>query len=151
LRSFSYYGDHKLSGQMALENLASGARTAVCALALHDLELYTDADLMGALEVFNKSENYLEDGRKLIQPHTAVQRISGYFFFFGYAYATEVALRLGDSVSQERWDRFAWTMLRTQEENGSWWDTPAASYGDKWGTGFALLVLNRYLARADKR
>lgn len=149
--SFSYYGDHKISGQMALENLASGARTAVCALALHDRGLYTRDDLKGALEIFNNGENYLEEGRKLIQPHSASQKISGYFYYFGYVYITEIALLLGDDVPQSRWDRFAWPMIHWQEDDGSWWDTPAASYGDKWGTGFALIVLNRFLARQTGR
>lgn len=149
--SFAYYGNHEPQPRMALENLASGARTAVCALALHDVGEYGEVDLETGLQIFDVSENYLESGRKLIVPHSAVQRISGYFFFFGYAYATELALRLGSSVAQERWDRFAWTMIRTQEEDGSWWDTPAASYGDKWGTGFALQALNRYLLRTTGR
>ena len=149
--SFSYYGDHKISGQMALENLASGARTAVCALALHDLQAYTEKDLEDALRIWNVGENYLEEGRKLIQPHSASQKISGYFYYFGYVYITEIALRLGDKVPQSRWDRFAWPMIHWQEDDGSWWDTPAASYGDKWGTGFALIVLNRFLAREEAK
>ena len=147
--SFSYYGDHKQSSGMALESLGAGSRTVVCALTLHDLGVYDDDDLLQSLRVFDASENYLESGRKLIQPHSAVHKISGYFFFYGYAYATELAGRLGDAVEQSRWDRFAWTMLRTQEENGSWWDTPAGDYGDKWATGFALICLNRYLARSS--
>lgn len=147
--SFSYYGNHKQSTGMALENLGAGSRSVVCALALHDLGKYDDAALARSLEVFDNGENYLESGRKLIIPHSAEHKISGYFFFYGYAYATEVALRLGDAVDQARWDRFAWTMLRTQEENGSWWDTPAGDYGDKWGTGFALICLNRYLAHTE--
>ena len=56
----------------------------------------------------------------------------------------EFTSRMGDRVPSSRWERSAWTMIRTQEEDGCWWDTPAADYGDKWGTGFALLVLQRY-------
>ena len=119
-------------------------------MALHEAGAYDDDDLTRALEVFNEGENYLEDGRKLIQPHTAVHQISGYFFFYGYNYASELAERLGTSVPEVRWDRFAWTMVRTQEDNGAWWDTAAADYGDKWGTGFALSTLLRYLAWAEK-
>ena len=129
----------------SVNELSAGSRTVACVLALHDAGVYDLADLRRGLEVFDEGENYLEDGRKLIQPHTAVHQISGYFFFYGYCYAAELARRLGDEVGPERWDRFAWTMLRTQEEDGSWWDTAAADYGDKWGTGFALQVLGRYL------
>ncbi len=104
------------------------------------------------MQVFDVSENYLESGRKRIIPHRdAAHNISGYFFFFGYNYATEAAEILGDVVPQQRWDRFGWTMLRSQEANGSWWDTPAADYGDKWGTGFAVQTLQRFVRETRRR
>ncbi|MEM8681416.1 MAG: hypothetical protein AAGF97_18885, partial [Planctomycetota bacterium] len=119
--------------------------------ALHELGSASSPDLARSLEIFDNGENYLESGRKLIQPHSAVHQISGYFFFFGYNYATEVAQLLGDDVSQARWNRFAWTMIRTQEKEGCWWDTPAGHYGDKWGTGFALLTLGRFVDETNRR
>ena len=42
-------------------------------------------------------------------------------------------------------------MLRTQEKDGRWWDTAAADYGDKWGTGFAIQSLQRYVSEMEKR
>ena len=51
-----------------------------------------------------------------------------------------------DDVSRDRWDRMAWTMVRTQEDGGEWWDTAAADYGDKWGTGMAICVLQHSLS-----
>ncbi len=149
--SFVYSSAHENKAEGILANLGSGSRTISSALALYELGIYKQPALKKALQVFANGENYLEQGRKLIQPHSAVHKISGYFFFFGYNYATEVAAILGDDVEQERWDRFCWTMLRTQERNGSWWDTPAASYGDKWGTGFAIRVLQRYLDEMKNR
>ncbi|MHC4990189.1 MAG: prenyltransferase/squalene oxidase repeat-containing protein, partial [Planctomycetota bacterium] len=104
----------------SVNELSAGSRTVICALALHEAGVYAEADLLSALNVFNEGENYLEDGRKLIQPHTAVHQISGYFFFYGYNYASDLATRLGETVPAERWDRFAWTMVRTQEDNGAW-------------------------------
>ena len=135
----------------SVNELSAGSRTVVCALALDDADLFTSAQRVRSMEVFYEGENYLEDGRKLLQPHTAVHQISGNFFFYGYNYATELAERMGDEVSLEHWDRLAWTMIRTQEENGCWWDTAAADYGDKWGTGFALLTLGRYLDEVERR
>ncbi len=149
--SFVYSSSHEKRGQSILLNLGSGSRTISAALALFEMGLYEEADLKQAMTVFANGENYLEQGRKLIQPHSAVHQISGYFFFFGYNYATEVARILGDDVPQQRWDRLAWTMLRTQEKNGSWWDTAAADYGDKWGTGFAIMTLQRYLLEMERR
>ncbi len=133
-----------------VNELSAGGRTAVCTLALHDTGAATRDDLLSAVAVFDEGENYFEDGRKLIVPHSAVHQISGYFFFFGYNYVTELAERLGTDVSAERWQRFAWTMVRTQETDGSWWDTPAGHYGDKWGTGFALQVLQRCAPHVKK-
>lgn len=104
-----------------------------------------------AIKIFDDGENYLESGRKLITPHSAVHQISGYFFFFGYNYITEIAQLLADEVPTERWERFAWTMIRTQENDGRWWDTACADYGDKWGTGFAVLSLQRYLDEMERR
>lgn len=144
------YDARFLTSPGSVNELSAGSRTMACALALHDAGVFKQAELIRSLEIFDEGENYLEDGRKLIQPHTAVHQISGYFYFYGYNYATEAAVRLGDAVSPERWDRFAWTMIRTQEEEGCWWDTAAADYGDKWGTGFSLRVLQRYLEHVDR-
>ncbi len=131
--------------------LGGGARTMAATHALYKLGRYSTKDLQIGLRVFDDGENYLESGRKLIQPHSAPHQISGYFFFFGYNYATAGAEALGDAVTQERWDRFCWTMLRTQEKNGCWWDTAWADYGEKWGTGFAVRTLQRYLNETGRR
>ena len=149
--SFVYSSSHEKSGESILANLGSGSRTISSALALFEMGLYDREQLNQAMKVFANGENYLEQGRKLIQPHSAVHKISGYFFFFGYNYATEVATILEDEVDQKRWDRLAWTMLRTQEKYGGWWDTAAADYGDKWGTGFAIRSLQRYLREMERR
>ena len=127
--------------------LGGGARTMAATHALYELGRYSKKDLQIGLKVFDESENYLETGRKLIRPHTAPHQISGYFFFFGYNYATAGAEALGDDVTQERWDRFCWTMLRTQEENGCWWDTAWADYGEKWGNWICRAMFAALSAR----
>ncbi len=139
------------SGSAVLGNLGAGARTMSATVAMYELGNYTKEHLQQAMVVFDRGENYLESGRKLLQPHTAPQQISGYFFFFGYNYATQCAEILGDEVTQERWDRYCWTMLRTQEKDGRWWDTAWASYGEKWGTGFAVQSLQRYIKETEQR
>lgn len=131
--------------------LGGGARTMAATVAMFHLGKYEKDDLKIGMQVFDDGENYLESGRKLLQPHTAPHQISGYFFFFGYNYATAGAEVLGDDISQERWDRFSWTMLRTQEKDGKWWDTAWADYGEKWGTGFAVQTLHRYIRETERR
>lgn len=149
--SFHYDSRFFNSGQSALMNLGSGARTISNTVALYEIGHYSQQDLLAGMQVFDNGENYLEMGRKRIIPHSVVHQISGYFFFFGYNYATEAAELLGDIVPQRRWDRFGWTMLRTQEKDGRWWDTAAADYGDKWGTGFAVQSLQRYVREMKRR
>lgn len=149
--SFHYDSRFFNSGTSALASLGAGSRTIANTYAMYQLGNYSQDDLTAGMKVFEIGENYLEMGRKRIQPHSVVHQISGYFFFFGYNYATLTAELMGSSVSQERWDRLAWQMLRTQEPSGSWWDTAAADYGDKWGTGFALQSLQRYVREHNRR
>lgn len=151
--SFAYDSrfETEKSSHAVLGNLGAGSRTMSATVAMYELGVYHREHLRQAMVIFDKSENYLETGRKLLQPHAAPQQISGYFFFFGYNYATEAAVILGDEVNQARWDRFCWTMLRTQEADGRWWDTAWASYGEKWGTGFAVQTLQRYIAVTSNR
>ena len=149
--SFHYDSRFFHSGTSALANLGAGSRTISNTVALYKMGYYSRKDLVAGMKVFDNGENYLEMGRKRIQPHSVVHQISGYFFFFGYNYATQTCEILGDEVPQARWDRFGWTMLRTQEKDGSWWDTAAAGYGDKWGTGFAIQCLQRYVRETNRR
>lgn len=150
--SFLYDSRFILQGRPQLETLGSGARTISNSYALYKMGYFSRKDLVVAMKIFDVGENYLEAGRKRLIPHRdAPHQISGYFFFFGYNYATEVATILGDQISQKRWDRFGWTMLRTQEKDGRWWDTAAGQYGDKWGTGFALRCLQRFVNETKRR
>ena len=149
--SFHYDSRFFNSGTSALANLGSGSRTIANTYAMFQLGHFSQDDLQHGMKVFENGENYLEMGRKRITPHSVVHQISGYFFFFGYNYATQTAELLGYGVTQKRWDRLAWQMLRTQEDDGRWWDTAAADYGDKWGTGFALQSLQRYVRETRRR
>ena len=143
-RGGAVYDARFLNSPRSVNELSAASRTAAVVEALAETGDLEEGGLELALKVFDEGENWLEDGRKLIIPHTAVHQVSGYFFFYGYHYLSELLHRMGPSAPRERWERSAWTMVRTQEDDGSWWDTAAASYGDKWGTGFALLVLQRY-------
>lgn len=146
----SRFETHK-NGSPLKQGLGGGSRTMAATHAMFELGNYSKRDLKIGLQVFYDGENYLESGRKLLQPHTAPHQISGYFFFFGYNYATAGAEALGDEVSQAKWDRFGWTMLRTQEKDGKWWDTAWGDYGEKWGTGFAVQTLQRYIRETKRR
>ncbi len=149
--SFHYDSRFFNSGTSALANLGAGSRTIANTWAMFQMGQYSQDDLQRGMTVFENGENYLEMGRKRITPHSVVHQISGYFFFFGYNYATQTAELMGDTVTQDRWNRLGWQMLRTQEKDGRWWDTAAADYGDKWGTGFAIQSLQRYVRETRRR
>ncbi len=138
------YDARFINSPRSVNELSTAARTAAVTEALVEIGEYGQREMDRALEIFLEGENWLEHGRKLIQPHTAVHQVSGYFFFYGYFYLAEFMLRIDDDALLARWQRNAWAMIRTQDKDGSWWDTPAAGYGDMWGTGFAMLVLQAY-------
>jgi len=149
--SFVYSSTHVGRASSMLMNLGAGSRTAASAVTLFEEGIYTQDDLDLSMHVFRNGENYLEKGRKLIIPHSAPHAVSGYFFFFGYYYAAEVMKMQGDVPTQKQWDRHAWQMLRTQENDGRWWDTASGHYGEMWGTAFALMTLDRYLDATEPR
>ena len=144
---YGYY--LKDNARHALEELGAGGRTQVNALALHHFDnSFTPDDLVGRSEYFFKVVPYVEKiGNKRIVPHRdAPHNISGYFFYYGCYYAAEVMTYVGPKKpSAKNWPEMGRMMVRTQEKDGSWFDTMAYDYGHKWGTGFALQVLEQFL------
>ncbi|MFH1998605.1 MAG: prenyltransferase/squalene oxidase repeat-containing protein [Planctomycetota bacterium] len=143
------YGTHlKYVGSHALEDLSCCGRNQVCGLALHLFDgFFTRKDLLHASNHFLKTIDYIEvTGNKRLIPHKdAPQNISGYFLYYGCYYAGEVLAQLGDEAPDENWEHLARLILQHQEPEGGWWDTIFYDYGDKYGTGFALLCLIHYL------
>ncbi|MFO0985677.1 MAG: hypothetical protein U1E76_28730, partial [Planctomycetota bacterium] len=143
------YGTYlKYNGNHHLEDLSCGGRTQVCGLAEHLFDnSFTRADLIDRNRDYFKNIDYVEKiGNKRIIPHRdAPQNISGYFLYYGANYAAEAMTYLGGDAQESDWAHLAQMILRNQEKEGSWWDTICYDYGDKWGTGFAVLCLEHYL------
>lgn len=143
------YGAYlKYAGGHYLEELGCGGRTQVTGLALHRFDgFYTRDDLSDRSADYFKNVDYVaEIGNKRIIPHRdAPHNISGYFLYYGLYYGAEVMAEPGVEADPARWDKLARIVLDHQEGNGAWWDTICFGYGDKWGTGFALLCLERWL------
>ena len=143
------YGTYlKYAGGHYVEDLGHGGRTQVAGLALHRFDgSFTGADLADrSMDYFKNVDYVAEIGNKRIIPHRdAPHNISGYFLYYGLYYGAEVMAVLGKKTDPARWDKLARIVLEHQEGNGSWWDTMCFGYGDKWGTGFALLCLERWL------
>lgn len=145
--SFVYSADHIDRGGSMVRVLGAACRTLVCNLSLVEgRHALGEKDLKEGLDLLLRTAPYLECGRKRIIPHRdAPHDISGYFFFYGYHYAAETLALLPKGDRARYWDHIVPTILRTQEKSGSWWDALLYDYGDKWGTAFAVLTLERYL------
>ncbi len=71
----------------------------------------------------------------------------GGWYFYGNYYATLACYQAGNPYWQKWWTAISRELLRTQSPNGSWKNGESASYGEAFGTGFALQILqipNRY-------
>ena len=78
-------------------------------------------------------------------PHESHYAISGYFYLYGHAYAAYVLESLPEEEQSPLWDRLVDAVLVCQQPDGSFWDYPLYSYHKPYGTGFALIALNRAL------
>lgn len=143
----------KINGNWPLQKLGGGSRAVAGWSSLHAAgRRNRPEDLKRGIDLFLETEDYLEIGRKRMIPHRdAPHGISGYFFFYGYYYAAESVVRLPKTDQAAYWPSLAKGILRTQEENGSWWDTLGYDFGDKWGTAFAMLTLDYYLKNAGSQ
>lgn len=71
----------------------------------------------------------------------------GGWYFYGHYYATLACYQAGAPYWQKWWPAITRELLRTQSPNGCWRNGESASYGEAFGTGLALQILqipNRY-------
>ncbi|MEM7307004.1 MAG: prenyltransferase/squalene oxidase repeat-containing protein [Planctomycetota bacterium] len=117
-----------------------------------------------ALELFGekppKEDTQLESLRDLLVRHAGFQRaairrpipheswyaISGYFYLYGHAYAAYVIEEQPAPRQAELWPLLVDAVLVCRQPDGSFWDYPLYSYHKPYGTGFAVIALNRALA-----
>ncbi len=71
----------------------------------------------------------------------------GGWYFYGNYYATLACYQAGSPYWQKWWPSISKELLRTQSPNGCWRNGESQSYGEAFGTGLALQILqipNRY-------
>lgn len=77
-------------------------------------------------------------------PHEAWYNISGYFYLFGFYYASLVLdEKLPPAEQQRLFPPLARGVLYCREPDGKFWDYPLYNYHWHYGTAFALLALSR--------
>ena len=74
-------------------------------------------------------------------------QVAGYFYYFGHYYGAICLDQLPNDERAPYQAMLAKLMLDRQKKNGSWWDYPLYDYHQPYGTAFALMTLNRCVAK----
>lgn len=120
------------------------ARTPACLLALQDWgTAISEARMERALNDLEKHGRFLLIARKYPYPHEAWYQNSGYFCFYGYYYAAQLAELLPEAKRTVVNAQIASHLLPLQEPDGSWWDWQLFGYHKTYGTAFVLMTLGR--------
>ncbi|MGB7343639.1 MAG: hypothetical protein WBD20_05470, partial [Pirellulaceae bacterium] len=147
---FSYlYGEYLKYQPMRGINRPGGSlgRTQCCnaALRMWGDETITDNVIKNWLYRLYVRNGWLDIGRKRPVPHESWMQVAGYFYYFGHYYGAECLEMLPAEERAPYQAMLAKLMLDRQEKNGCWWDYPLYDYHRPYGTGFALLTLQRCL------
>lgn len=101
----------------------------------------SDQDVRDWLDRIITRGGWIEMSRKRPIPHEAWFQNSGYFFYYGQYYAAWCTLLLPEKERAFYRGHLAATLLRLQENDGSWWDFPLYDYHQPYGTAYALSSL----------
>lgn len=144
--AYVYATGHKWRPRVPINRPAGSlARSPGCnaATRVWGDDVITDEILIESLDRLIKRNGWLDIGRKRPVPHETHFAVSGYFYFFGHYYASEVIGMLPKEQQNEWKNKLARVMLDKQESDGSWWDYPLYNYHQAYGTGYALVTLSR--------
>ena len=144
--SFVYSYDHRYRPRYGINRPAGSlGRSQVCMAAMRKFgdERITDRLIEHWLHRLCLREGWFDIGRKRPIPHETHFSISGYFYYYGFYYATECLQMLHDDRQKNYIPHLARHILSKQEKDGSWWDYPLYDYHQPYGTGYALTTLSR--------
>ena len=144
--SFVYSFDHRLRPRSGINRPAGSlGRSQACMSAMRKFgdKRVTDELLAHWLHRLCLREGWLSIARKRPVPHDIHFSISGYFYYYGFYYATECLQMLPAEKQKELIPHLANHIMEKQEKDGSWWDYPLYDYHQAYGTGYALTTLTR--------
>lgn len=147
---FTYlYGEYLKNTPMRGINRPGGSlgRSQVCNLSLRlwGDEKITDNVLKTWLYRLYLRNGWLSIGRKRPIPHESWMQVAGYFYYYGHYYAGLCIDQLKPEDRPEYQQMLAKIITRHQEKNGCWWDYTLYNYHQQYGTGYALMTLQRCL------
>ena len=82
-------------------------------------------------------------GLRRPRPHESHYKVSGYFYLYGQQYAAMVLERMPKTDQKTYWPGVVKAVLKTRQQDGSYWDYPTYGYHKFYGTGYALIALSR--------
>ena len=144
--SFVYSYDHRYRPRYGINRPAGSlGRSQVCMAAMRKFgdKRITNELLEHWLHRLCLREGWFDIGRKRPIPHETHFSISGYFYYYGFYYATECLQMLPDDRQKIYIPHLARHIMSKQEKDGSWWDYPLYDYHQPYGTGYALTTLSR--------
>ena len=147
---FTYlYGEYLKNTPMLGINRPGGSlgRSQACNLSLRlwGDEKITDNVLKTWLYRLYLRNGWLSIGRKRPVPHEAWMQVAGYFYYYGHYYAGLCIDQLKPEDRAEYQQMLAKIITKHQEPNGCWWDYTLYNYHQQYGTGYALMTLQRCL------
>jgi hypothetical protein len=119
------------------------ARSQACnaTLRVFGESAVTDEVIIEWADRFLDREGFLSIGRKRPVPHETHFQISGYFYYYGIYYFSEVVALLPEELHAPYAKRLAALLIERQESDGSWWDYPLYDYHQPYGTGYSLMAM----------
>lgn len=144
--SFVYSFRHKYRPRTSINRPAGSlGRSQVCMAAMRKFgdQRVSDELISFWLHRLCLREGWFDIARKRPLPHETHFSISGYFYYYGFYYATECLQMLPSAQQQEFIPHLARHIIEKQEKDGSWWDYPLYDYHQAYGTGYALTTLSR--------
>ena len=155
-KDFSYlYGEYLRKQPMMGINRPGGSlgRSQACNIALRlwdgDKQI-TDNVIKHWLVRLYVRNGWLSIGRKRPVPHESWMGVAGYFYYYGHYYAGLNIEALPKKDRPPYQAMLAKILLRHQEKNGCWWDYTLYNYHRQYGTGFALMTLQRCMPEKIK-
>jgi len=110
----------------------------------------TDQNIVTGLEQLIRHHKFISLSRGRIYPHEAYYANSGYFFFYGHYYASDVIRQLPWDLREQWWPVICQKILETQEADGSMWDYAFFTYHRIYGTAWSISVLAKALADGEE-
>lgn len=144
--AYVYSFDHRYRPRVDINRPAGSlARSQACSAALRYFgdEAVTDSILETWLERFVTRNGWIDIARKRPIPHETHFRNSGYFYYYGFYYATDCIEFLPEKEHVFYYRHLCRILLEKQEKDGSWWDYPLYTYHQPYGTGYVLCTLAR--------